>query len=53
MPLFVGFCVFGSLGMTEIFSPWVKGTFQIVGFLCGNFAWSLMCTAYGLRRKAL
>lgn len=50
---FVGFCLIGTGGVWETFSPWVKGAFQLVGFLCGVFAWSLMCMAYDLRRKAL
>jgi hypothetical protein len=50
--LFVLFCLLGggTWGATRI--PWASESLRIAGFLCGIFAWSLMCTAYDLRRKA-
>ncbi len=50
--LFVLFCLCGSGGWAEFRNPWVTGLLRNVGFLSGVFAWSLLCTAYDLRRKA-
>lgn len=50
--LFVLFCLIGSGSWISRMSPWLSESLRIAGFLCGIFAWSLMCTAYDLRRKA-
>jgi hypothetical protein len=53
IPFFVAFCLCSSGGTSEMFPLWLKHTFQVVGFVSGVFAWSLACTAYDVRRKAL
>jgi len=50
--LFVLFCLFGGRGWSSLASPWVSESLRIAGYVCGIFAWSLLCTAYDLRRKA-
>ena len=50
--LFVLFCLLGSGSWTSRMSPGMSGSLRIVGTVCGIFAWSLMCIAYDLRRKA-
>jgi hypothetical protein len=50
--LFVLFCLLGAGTWGAIRNPWSSESLRIAGFLCGIFSWSLMCTAYDLRRKA-
>ena len=50
--LFVLFCLLGSGSWTSRMSTGMSESVRIGGYLCGIFAWSLMCTAYDLRRKA-
>ena len=50
--LFVLFCLFGGRGWSSVPSPGWSESLRIAGYVCGIFAWSLMCTAYDLRRKA-
>jgi len=49
--LFVLFWLLGGGSWTSRMSPWLSESLRIAGFLSGIFAWSLMCTAYDLRRK--
>ena len=50
--LFVPFCLIGSGSWISRMSPWLSESLRIGGFVCGSLAWSLMCTAYDLRRRA-
>jgi hypothetical protein len=51
--LFVVFCLLGGGNWDRWMSAgWAEGL-RISSLLAGIFAWSLLCTAYGLRRKAL
>ena len=51
--LFVVFCLLGGGSSGLMFSGAWAETLRIVSLLAGILAWSLMCTAYDLRRKAL
>jgi hypothetical protein len=50
--LFVLFCLFGAGTWGAVTHPWVSESLRIFSYLSGVFAWSLMCVAYDLRRKA-
>jgi hypothetical protein len=50
--LFVLFCLLGGGSWASRLSPWISESLRLGGYLCGIFSWSLMCTAYDLRRKA-
>jgi hypothetical protein len=51
--LFVVFCLLGGGSWGALFPGAWAETLRIVSLLAGIFAWSLMCTAYDLRSKAL
>jgi hypothetical protein len=53
MVLFILFCLLGGGGWTSLASPWISKPLEVLGFLSGVFSWSLMCTAYDRRRRAL
>lgn len=51
--LFVLFCLLGGQEWQWTGSAWIAKSLQIAGTVSGVFAWSLMCSAYDLRRRAL
>jgi hypothetical protein len=50
--LFVLFCLLSGPSWSSLKTPGMSESLRLGGTLCGIFAWSLMCTAYDLRRKA-